>query len=281
MASITPANVHVSQHPCLRAKLSQLRSKSTSSKETKAIVHEMALMIACEALANELSTSISGTDETPLGYEYETQTIGPARISIVPILRSGLAMVDGQSHPIPFLPSSPHASFILEVTMLKMDSFTAALETLLPHPVPIHHLGLFRQAVTLEPVEYYNNLPYHNNPPPPPPPTSSSSPTTNANNNNTPTAPHNPSHLAILLDPIIATGGTSSAAIQTLREWGVSKVVVMSVLGTVEGVRRAAGEWPEGTQIYVGGLDPEVDGKGMITPGVGDIGDRLFGTKGK
>ena len=87
--------------------------------------------------------------------------------------------------------------------------------------------------------------------------------------------------LAIILDPIIATGGTSAAAIQTLREWGAAQILVLSVLGSVEGVNRAAEEWAEGVQIWVGGVDESVDGKGMIRPGVGDIGDRLFGTVGK
>ena len=71
------------------------------------------------------------------------------------------------------------------------------------------------------------------------------------------------------------------AAIQTLREWGVRKVVLLSVLGSAEGVRRAAGEWEAGVEVWVGTVDEKVDGKGMIVPGVGDIGDRLFGTKGK
>ena len=61
----------------------------------------------------------------------------------------------------------------------------------------------------------------------------------------------------------------------------MSRIIVLSVLGAEEGVRRAAGEWKEGVEVWVGGLDAEVDGRGMIRPGVGDIGDRLFGAKGK
>jgi uracil phosphoribosyltransferase len=136
-----------------------------------------------------------------------------------------------------------------------------ALQTLLPSPVPIHHLGLFRERTSLQPVEYYNNLPYHR--------ATSSNP-----------HPARPS-LAILLDPIIATGGTSVAAIQTLREWGVEKVLLLAVLGSADGVRRAAEEWSEGVQIWVGGVDEKVDERGMIVPGLGDVGDRLFLTIGK
>ncbi len=110
------ANVHVSQHPCLRAKLSQLRSKSCDAKATKALVHEIASILAGEALATSLSLvtdgqvgvarrlhaprgADSGQDETPLGYAYDVKTVSPARISLVPILRSGLAMVDGTWPP--------------------------------------------------------------------------------------------------------------------------------------------------------------------------------------
>jgi uracil phosphoribosyltransferase len=80
---------------------------------------------------------------------------------------------------------------------------------------------------------------------------------------------------------VIATGGTAAAAIQTLKEWGVQRVIVISVLGCAAGVRKAAEEWPEGTEVWVGGIDEELNDNGMIRPGLGDIGDRLFLTKGK
>jgi uracil phosphoribosyltransferase len=140
-----------------------------------------------------------------------------------------------------------------------------ALQTLLPSSVPVHHLGLFREPTTLEPVEYYNNLPYHR--------PEANAPSDSRNSS--------ASDLAFLLDPVIATGGTCSAAIATLREWGVQKVIVVAVLGALPGVLRAASEWPEGTEIWVAGLDQVVNEKGMIKPGLGDVGDRLFLTIGK
>ncbi|KAH8599982.1 uracil phosphoribosyltransferase-domain-containing protein [Bisporella sp. PMI_857] len=224
-----PPNVHISTHPCLQTKLSQLRESTTSARETKALIHEISLIIGVEATAKALSTRPGPKKTTHIGYEYTTTTISPQTISLVPILRSGLGMVE-------------------------------AVETLLPQAVPVHHLGLFRERTTLQPVEYYNNLPYHK--------------------------PSNPgdavvSDLAILVDPIIATGGTAVAAIQTLREWGVSKVLVISILGAVPGLIAAASEWPEGTEIWVAGVDEQVTEKGMIRPGVGDVGDRLFLTIGK
>lgn len=279
-----PKNAHVSQHPCLQAKLSQLRAATTSSKEVQSLVHEIALMVGYEALAKGLSTQQGETvrihpldlsfypnsphspgpacastsnnaplhdttqretttqcpytnsqsqGKSPLGYPYTTTTTSPApsSISLVPILRSGLSMV-------------------------------SALTSLLPEPVPVHHLGLYREKSTLQPVEYYNNLPYH------------SSTTSNPNASG-------PSELAIVLDPVIATGATASAAIDSLKDWGVKRIIVIAVLATEEGLRSACGEWEEGVEVWVGGCDGEVDEKGMIKPGLGDIGDRLFLTIGK
>ncbi|KAK6224150.1 hypothetical protein LQW54_000298 [Pestalotiopsis sp. IQ-011] len=223
-----PSNVHVSSHPCLRAKLSLLRSKQTQAREVKGLITEIATIVGVEAFAKVLTAVDGPGGETPIGFDYTTTTIEPAQFSLVPILRSGLGMVE-------------------------------AIQTLLPSPVPVHHLGLYREPSTLEPVEYYNNLPQH----------SSSSPSGGV------------ADLAIILDPVIATGGTCAAAVQTLREWGVKRIVVLSVICAADGVRRAAAEWPEGVDIFVAGVDAELTPDGMLKPGVGDVGDRLFLTIGK
>lgn len=117
-------------------------------------------------------------------------------------------------------------------------------------------------------MEYYNNLPYHR-----------LSATTPSN----PSAPvdFGPSDLAIIVDPIIATGATACAAIDTLKDWGVGRIIMISILASKGGLQRAANVWPDGVEIWVGGCDNEVDEHGMIRPGVGDIGDRLFLTVGK
>lgn len=231
MFSPLPPNVHVSKHPCLRAKLSQLRSQSTNSRDVQTLVHEIALMVGYEALAQGLETKDDGTDHSPLSYEYTRATITPSSISLVPILRSGLSMIP-------------------------------ALSSLLPFPVPVHHLGLYREKTTLQPVEYYNNLPYHR--------PSASNPSASG-----------PAELAIIVDPIIATGATACAAIETLKDWGVKKIIMCSVLGSEVGLRKAASEWAEGVEIWVGGCDKEIDEEGMIKPGLGDVGDRLYLTIGK
>ncbi|POR34277.1 Uracil phosphoribosyltransferase [Tolypocladium paradoxum] len=231
-----PPNVHVSQHPCLQAKLSQLRSKATDARDAKALVHHIGLIVSCEALARNISPVDGPKDTTPLGFEYTTTAALPQTVCIVPILRSGLAMVD-------------------------------AVQTVLPRPVPVHHLGMYREQSTLAPVEYYNNLPHHiPGPHHVPGPSASSSAA---------------SSLAIIVDPVIATGGTCAAAIQTLREWGAKKVLVLCVVGAEDGVRRAAQEWPEGTELWLAGVDVKLTPEGMLEPGLGDIGDRLYLTVGK
>lgn len=151
------------------------------------------------------------------------------------------------------------------LTLLTLTYMTA-LQSILPLDVPVHHLGLFREPSTLEPVEYYNNLPYTR--------PDAHSPSNTPNDR--------ASELAILLDPVIATGGTSAAAIQTLREWGVKKVIVIGIIGAMGGVIKAAHEWEEGVEIWVAAVDEELTAEGgMIKPGLGDVGDRLFMTQGR
>lgn len=230
MSSALPGNVTISSHPCLRAKLSQLRAKTATPKEVRALVKEISTILAVEVLGKVLNVEKSGTNTTPLEAKYDVESAVPKNIALIPILRSGLAMVE-------------------------------AFEEILPSHVPVHHLGLYREKITLQPVEYYNNLPTRVQP----------SPTDNAN-----------CDIAIVLDPIVATGGTAEAAIQTLREWGVGKIIVVSVLGSHQGVSRAATEsGGEGIELFVGAVDEELARNGMLTPGVGDIGDRLFLTIGK
>jgi uracil phosphoribosyltransferase len=126
---------------------------------------------------------------------------------------------------------------------------------------------LFRDPLSLQPVEYYNNLPFAR-------PVSTSTAAQ-------PKANTAAASLALLLDPVVATGGTAAAAIQTLKEWGAERVILISILGAHVGVIKAAEEWAEGTEIWIGGIDNELNDRGMIKPGLGDIGDRLFLTLGK
>ncbi|KAF1344913.1 uracil phosphoribosyltransferase [Delphinella strobiligena] len=125
------------------------------------------------------------------------------------------------------------------------------LATLSPEiDVVVYHLGLYREKKTLEPVEYYNKLPSQGA----------------------------PVERVFVVDPLIATGGTATATIDILRQWGAKKITFLSILASPQGAQAVAETWPEGVELIVAHLDEGVDAKGYITPGIGDIGDRLYGT---
>ncbi|KAH7363446.1 uracil phosphoribosyltransferase-domain-containing protein [Plectosphaerella cucumerina] len=150
-------------------------------------------------------------------------------------------------------PLQPDEQVAIIVVLRSGLAMTEAFVDSLPEDANtvIYHLGLFREKHTLQPVEYYNKLP-----------------------------PKNPKiKRAFILDPLIATGGTAQAAISILKDWGVESVSFYSILASESGIQSAALAWPEGSSFVVGHVDPELDAKGYVQPGVGDIGDRLFGTQ--
>lgn len=129
-----------------------------------------------------------------------------------------------------------------------------AFSDLLPSSeVPVYHLGLYREKLTLSPVEYYNKL------------------------------PKVPYHTAFVLDPLIATGATAEAVVATLKDWGVKKIYFIAIVATKQGVSRLLEEYQSDVadgsiELYVGQLDETLSNTGFILPGVGDIGDRLHST---
>lgn len=112
----------------------------------------------------------------------------------------------------------------------------------------VWHLGLYRDEETATPVKYYIKLP-----------------------------PQRPVDVALVLDPMLATGGSVTAALATLRDWGVPHVKLLSILAAEEGVKRVEVEFPD-SQIYVCQIDPDLNDKKYIVPGLGDAGDRIFNT---
>lgn len=112
----------------------------------------------------------------------------------------------------------------------------------------VHHLGLYRDSYTLAPIEYYNKL------------------------------PDRPTHsLYIVLDPMIATGGTASAVLAILKDWGVTRVKLVSVCASKKSLDSLQKQYPE-AQIYVGAMDETLNDQGYVVPGIGDSGDRLYKT---
>lgn len=113
----------------------------------------------------------------------------------------------------------------------------------------VGHIGLYRDPETLEPVEYYCKLPEDC-----------------ANRE------------VFVVDPMLATGGSSAAAIRMLKEKGVKNIRFMCIIAAPEGVKRMQEEHPD-VDIYIVALDDHLNDHGYIVPGLGDAGDRIFGTK--
>ncbi len=115
--------------------------------------------------------------------------------------------------------------------------------------VKVGHIGLFRDPETLEPVKYYFKMPADIS-----------------------------ERDVIVVDPMLATGGSASAAITFLKEAGAQHIKLMSIIGAPEGVERMQKDHPD-VDIYVAALDDHLNEHGYIVPGLGDAGDRIFGTK--
>ncbi len=112
----------------------------------------------------------------------------------------------------------------------------------------VWHLGLFRDEKTLRPVEYYNKLP--------------DSATVD---------------LCLILDPMLATGGSATAAVEVLKRWGAIRIKLVNLIAAPEGVEALLAAHPD-VEIYTAALDRQLNQKGYIMPGLGDAGDRQFGT---
>lgn len=208
------SKVCVFDHPLIQHKLSILREKSTSVKEFREIVSEIAMLMCYEATRDLPLEEVE--IETPVAVA-KVNRIAGKKLAIVPILRAGLGMVDG-------------------------------MVSMMPN-VKVGHIGLFRDPETLEPVKYYYKMP-----------------------------PDIEERDIIVVDPMLATGGSASAAIQFLKEDGVKHIKLMCIIGAPEGVKRMQEDHPD-VDIYVAALDEKLNDHGYIVPGLGDAGDRIFGTK--
>ena len=208
------STVHVFDHPLIQHKLSILRDKSTSVKEFRELISEIAMLMCYEATRDLPTEEI--LVETPVATA-KCHRIAGKKLAVVPILRAGLGMVDG-------------------------------MVSMMPN-VKVGHVGLFRDPDTLAPVKYYFKMP----------------PDINERD-------------VIVVDPMLATGGSASAAITFIKETGAQHIKLMSIIGAPEGVARMQEDHPD-VDIYVAALDEKLNEHGYIVPGLGDAGDRIFGTK--
>ncbi len=205
-------NVFVSNHPLVKYKLSKLRDIDTSPKKFRELIREISGLLAYEATSD---LAISPVDvQTPLAIAKGCELT--EKIGLVPILRSGLGMVEGVWELMP--------------------------------TAEVWHIGLYRDEKTLKPVQYYNKLPL---------------------------APS--VGVCLILDPMLATGGSASATISVLKKWGVKRIKFMGIIGAPEGIKLVHEEHPD-VPLYLACVDDHLNEVGYIVPGLGDAGDRQFGT---
>ena len=207
-------NLIIVDHPLVRHKVTKLRDKRTSTRDFKALVNEIAMLMAYEATKN---LPLEETEvETPLERTTGQQVAGK-KLALVPILRAGLGMVDGITDLIP--------------------------------SARIGHIGLYRDHVTLEPVDYYFKMPGNEE-----------------------------DRIFFVLDPMLATGGSAVEAVAALKRSGARLVRFLCLVAAPEGIERMAKAHPD-VPVYAAALDRELNEAGYILPGLGDAGDRLFGTR--
>jgi uracil phosphoribosyltransferase len=208
------ANVTVIDHPLVQHKLSLLRAKETTTGEFRRLAREISLLLGYEVLRDLALEPI--TIETPLETMEAFQVRGK-KLCFISILRAGAGILDGM-----------------------LDLVPAAR---------IGHVGLYRDPVTKEPVEYYFKVPEDLG-----------------------------SRLVVVVDPMLATGHSAAAAVTKLREAGAMRVKFVCLIAAPEGVAAFAAVHPD-VPIYAAAVDRELDDHAYIRPGLGDAGDRLFGTK--
>ena len=206
-------NVFVFDHPLIQHKVSLLRDENTSTKEFRELVSEIAMLMAYEVTRDLPMKEVK--IKTPVA-EANVKMLAGKQIAIVPILRAGLGMVDGMVELIP--------------------------------NVRVGHIGLYRDPVTVESVEYYCKLP-----------------------------DDIAEREVILLDPMLATGGSASAAITFLKKRGIKNIKFMCLIAAPEGIARVTADHPD-IKIFCAAKDEKLNDHSYIIPGLGDAGDRLFGT---
>ena len=207
-------NVVIFDHPLIQHKLSILRDKNTSSKDFRALIHEIAMLMCYEATRDLPLEEIE--IETPI-CKTKAKHISGKKLAVVPILRAGLGMVDAISELIP--------------------------------SVRIGHIGLYRDEETLKPVEYYCKLPKDIG-----------------------------ERDVIVVDPMLATGGAAIDAVSQIKLRNPRSIRFMGIIAAPEGIKAFTEAHPD-VKIYCAALDEKLNEVGYIVPGLGDAGDRIFGTK--
>ncbi len=208
------ANITVTNHPLIQHKVSIIRDKNTPSKDFRAIIGEIAMLMCYEATRDLELTEVEV--ETPVAVA-KVKKLSGKKLAVVPILRAGLGMVDGITALIP--------------------------------SARIGHIGLYRDPETLMPVEYYCKLPSDIE-----------------------------ERDVIVVDPMCATGGSAIDAISLIKKRGPKHIKFVCTIAAPEGIKALSEAHPD-VDIFCAALDECLNDHGYIVPGLGDAGDRIFGTK--
>lgn len=206
-------NLTIVTHPLVQHKLSLMRDKSAPTPLFRQLLREISQLLAYE-ITRELDLTTKRI-ETPLE-PMDAPVLDGKKLALVSILRAGNGLLDGVLELIP----GARVGFV----------------------------GLYRDEVTLEPVQYYFKVPDALE-----------------------------DRLVIAVDPMLATGNSSVAAIDLLKKSGAKNIGFMCLLAAPEGVKRMQEAHPD-VQIVTAALDSHLNEKGYIVPGLGDAGDRMFGT---
>ncbi|MFO7750938.1 MAG: uracil phosphoribosyltransferase [Desulfobacteraceae bacterium] len=206
--------VHVEDHPLIKHKLGLIRNKDVSTKDFRDLSSELARLLTYEATKN-----VETEHKTIQGWagDVDVEKIKGKKITIVPILRAGLGMMNGVMDLIP--------------------------------SAKVSVVGFYRNEETLQPVEYYVK-----------------------------TASAMDKRTALILDPMLATGGTLIATIDLLKKAGCTKIKGLFLVAAPEGIAKVEARHPD-VDIHVASIDAGLNEFGYILPGLGDAGDKIFGTK--
>ncbi|WP_136255096.1 uracil phosphoribosyltransferase [Onishia niordana] len=208
-------SVHAINHPLVKHKLGLMRANDISTKSFRELAGEVAKLLTYEA-TQDLEVEPT-TIESWSGEPIQIDQIKGKKVTIVPILRAGLGMLDGVTDLIP--------------------------------SARISVVGLYRNEETLEPVPYFAKF-----------------------------ANDIEERQAIVIDPMLATGGSMVATLDMLRERGCQQMKVIVLVAAPEGIKRVQASYPD-IEIYTAAVDERLDENGYIVPGLGDAGDKIFGTR--
>jgi len=207
-------NVTLCSHPLVQQALGEIRKIGTDPTTFRARVNELARYLSYEAARDlpvrevPIQTPLTGTT---------VKVIDEKLVILAPILRAGLAMIDGA------IATFPHSQ--------------------------VRHIGLFRDEHTHQPVEYYVKLPDR----------------------------LDPQTLVLILDPMLATGGSAIAAIDAFKKRGIRRFKFICLIAAPEGIGAVQAAHAN-VPIYTAGIDSHLNEQKFIVPGLGDAGDRCFGT---